>query len=88
MQIQSNTGRALDISGAFLFAGLFLGCLMYGHNIFAVACGISCLAFISSWRSWDAPDDVEVKFNLTMCALMSLIAAVVFAIAIIAAVLA
>lgn len=88
MQIQSDTGRALDISGAFLFAGLFLGCLWYGFNLFALGCGFASIAFTWSWRTWDAPDYSEAQFGRTICALFALFSIVSFVVAIIIMVLA
>lgn len=81
-------GKALDISGAFAFSALFLGCLSFGYNLFALACAFSALAFFQSWRFWSAPDYSEEQFNRTMCALFSLIAAVLFVVAIVVEVLA
>lgn len=88
MQISPSTGKALDLSGALLFVALFLAFLFFGLHVFALGCGISAIAFVASWRVWNAPDDVERRFNLTMARIFAAFAAVIFILAFASLVLA
>lgn len=88
MQISPSTGKALDISGAFLFALAFVACLFVGWYILALACAAASGAFFTSWRVWNAPDDVEVRFNQTWTVILAAFAALLFSAAILSLVLA
>lgn len=81
-------GRALDISGAFAFTGLFLGCLIWGYHALAVAFAFGAMAFVSSWRFWSAYDWSEGQFHQTMTLVLALISAAAFMVAIINKVMA
>lgn len=82
-QFLQKYGRALDISGAFLFA--LLGVFFAYKELHLLALGffIGALAWFASWRAWKAPDAVEVSFNRTMCAIMIILSFVSFVLAII-----
>lgn len=81
-------GRALDISGAFAFTGLFFGCLIWGYNVFALAFAMGAIAFVSSWQFWAAYDWSEGQFHQTMTLVFALISAALFLVAIINKVMA
>lgn len=81
-------GRALDISGAFAFTALFFGCVIWGHNVFALAFAFGAIAFVSSWQFWTAGDWSEGQFHQTMTLAFALISAALFLVAIINKVLA
>lgn len=76
-------GRALDISGAFAFTGLFFGCIIWGYNVFALAFAFGAIAFVSSWQFWAAGDWSEGQFHQTMTLAFALISAAFFLAAIV-----
>lgn len=82
-QFLQKYGKALDMSGAFLF--VFIGVILAGFefHLLATAAFLGALAFFASWRAWrsrDREDWVEHRYNRTMCVIM-IIAAIVFAVA-------
>ncbi|HKY44900.1 MAG TPA: hypothetical protein VJM50_17540 [Pyrinomonadaceae bacterium] len=81
-------GRALDISGAFSFAALFLGCFAWGHYLFALFCLFAAVAFFYSLCAWNAYDWSQGEFNRSMCAISAALAAVLFIFAVAEKVLA
>lgn len=84
-QFLQKYGRALDISGAFLFAVIGAFAAYSGLHILALAFWIGAIAFFASWRAWGYrnTDPVEHRFNRTMCAIMIVLSFVSFVLAII-----
>lgn len=89
-QFLQKYGRALDMSGAFLFALLGVFFAYSGLHLLALALWLGAVAWFASWRAWGYrdTDPVEHRFNRTMCAIMIILSAIVFVLAIIFEVLA
>ena len=77
-QFLQKYGKALDLSGAFLFVAIGAFAAYFGVHLLALAFWLGALAWFGSWRAWSAPDAVEVSFNRTMCAIMVVLSALTF----------
>lgn len=81
-QFLQKYGKALDGSGAFLFVLVGVISAYSGLHILALGFFFGALAWFASYRAWSAPDDVELRFNRTMCAVLVCVSFAAFMVAI------
>lgn len=86
MSISSNHGKALDSSGAFVFAAATMIALIAGQFLLVVGCLIAAMAFLCSFMAWQSReryDDLGTVRWRKRCAFLAGIATVIIIAAII-----